>query len=146
MPDNWLRPCRASGCPALTHGTYCDAHMGEAKTQAQAQVKAHDKARGTAARRGYGPRWQKARLAWLARHPLCGDARPDAVLPDVWSCRTRGMVTPGVDVDHIVPHRGDMGLFWSAKNWRTLCRHCHSVKTASEDGGFGNREMERRAG
>jgi len=43
-----------------------------------------------------------------------------------------------VVVDHIIPHRGDLALFWDEKNnWQALCHRCHSRKTAREDGGFG---------
>jgi len=41
-------------------------------------------------------------------------------------------------VDHIKPHRGDKTLFWERSNWQALCKQCHDIKTAKEDGGFGN--------
>jgi len=51
------------------------------------------------------------------------------------------------DVDHIVPHCGDMALFWDVLNWQPLCEACHGRKTAREDGGFGNpRQRQRAAG
>lgn len=32
-----------------------------------------------------------------------------------------------------------MALFWDkVNNWMGLCKPCHSKKTATEDGGFGN--------
>jgi 5-methylcytosine-specific restriction protein A len=31
-----------------------------------------------------------------------------------------------------------MVLFWDRSNWQGLCHPCHSAKTATEDGGFGN--------
>ena len=41
-----------------------------------AEVKrALDRQRPSAARRGYGPRWRRARAAFLARHPLCAACR-----------------------------------------------------------------------
>jgi 5-methylcytosine-specific restriction protein A len=54
-----------------------------------------DRQRPSAARRGYGPRWRRARAAFLARHPLCA------------LCRAQGRVVPATVVDHVVPHRGD---------------------------------------
>lgn len=42
-------------------------------------------------------------------------------------------------VDHVIPHRGDMELFWDSDNWQSMHKQCHDKKTASEDGGFGNR-------
>jgi len=33
-------------------------------------------------------------------------------------------------VDHIVPHRGDMQLFWAAPNHQALCASCSNAKSA----------------
>jgi len=77
--------------------------------------------------RGYGTRWQKARLTFLRRQPLCAE------------CKRRGGVTLARIVDHVIPHRGDQDLFWDTSNWQALCKRCHDTKTAGEDGGFGNR-------
>lgn len=77
----------------------------------------------TAAQRGYGYQWQKARAGYLKKHPLC-----------VY-CERQGRVTPAEVVDHIRPHRGDMGLFWDKDNWQALCKHCHdSIKKQEESG------------
>lgn len=72
----------------------------------------------TAHQRGYGYRWQQASKGWLRSHPLC-----------VY-CEAQGRVTAATDVDHIVPHRGDMVLFWDNTNWQSLCGPCHKAKTA----------------
>jgi hypothetical protein len=41
-----------------------------------------------------------------------------------------------VVVDHIVPHRGDMKLFWDSGNWQSLCKTCHdSFKQRQEKSG-----------
>lgn len=82
--------------------------------------------RKTSSQRGYTYAWQKARLFYLKQNPLCVE------------CAGKGVVEPAVDVDHIVPHGGDKELFWDRSNWQGLCRSCHSKKTATEDGGFGN--------
>ena len=72
-----------------------------------------DDRRGSSAARGYGYRWQQAREAYLRKHPLC---KMHADL---------GRVVPAEVVDHIEPHRGDMGKFWDSKNWQSLCKTCH---------------------
>jgi 5-methylcytosine-specific restriction endonuclease McrA len=72
-----------------------------------------DRQRPSAARRGYGPRWRRARAAYLARHPLC--------VP----CAAAGRLAPATVVDHVVPHRGDPVLFWDERNWQGLCKPCH---------------------
>lgn len=76
--------------------------------------------------RGYGWRWQKARLRFLQENPLC-----------VY-CQRQGRVTAATVVDHITPHRGDMDLFWDSDNWQPLCKHCHdSTKKREEAQGVG---------
>ena len=42
--------------------------------------------------------------------------------------------------DHIVPHKGVWELFISLINLQGVCKVCHDIKTAQEDGGFGNRK------
>ena len=73
----------------------------------------------TTAQRGYGGKWQKARLQFLDQNPLCAQ------------CQRDGCVTPATVVDHIVPHRGNQDLFWNRKNWQALCKACHDLKTSS---------------
>lgn len=53
----------------------------------------------------------------------------------------RNQVTPSTEVDHIVAHKGDMGLFWDQANWQALCKPCHSRKTATEDSGFAKKKV-----
>lgn len=91
---------------------------------AGATVRAPEQRR-TSAQRGYGYKWQQARQGFLARHPLCV------------TCSARSIVRAATEVDHRVPHKGDMNLFWDRDNWQSLCKPCHSAKTAREDGGFG---------
>lgn len=47
-------------------------------------------------------------------------------------CMKRGARTVAREVDHIVPHRGDMSLFVDIENTQSLCKPCHSSKTGSE--------------
>jgi hypothetical protein len=67
---------------------------------AAAVKRALDRERPSAARRGYGSPWRRARAAFLALHPLCA------------ACQALGRVVPAIVVDHVVPHRGDQRLFW----------------------------------
>ncbi len=79
------------------------------------------------AQRGYGARWQKVSRAYLLAHPDCV------------RCEKQGVKTPARVVDHIIPHKGDWRLMWDmVGNWQALCKRCHDVKTATEDGGFGS--------
>ncbi|MDQ3275180.1 MAG: HNH endonuclease, partial [Actinomycetota bacterium] len=80
--------------------------------------------RGSAASRGYGPKWRRARAEFLRAHPLCR------------LCRQARRTTGATVVDHIIPHRGDPKLFWSRSNWQALCKDCHDgAKSASERSG-----------
>lgn len=79
------------------------------------------------AERGYGGRWQRARGQYLRLHPLCvmcANERPPRI-------------TAATVVDHIVPHKGDMVLFWDREsNWQSLCStHHNSDKQAAEKSG-----------
>ena len=84
------------------------------------------KYRGTAHQRGYDYQWRKARVAFLAQHPLCR------------YCEQQGKIVPATVVDHITPHKGDEVLFWdSENNWQSLCKPCHdSIKAREEQGQF----------
>ena len=61
----------------------------------------------------YSYRWQRARLRFLQQHPLC-------VL-----CARRNVIAAANVVDHVVPHRGDLALFWDVANWQSVCKPCH---------------------
>lgn len=123
MPTKPKRPCNKIGCRALTTNTYCDDHKKQRRKQ-------YDQQRGSAAQRGYDARWRKFRRYYLNRHPLCV------------RCQGKGGLTPATIVDHIVPHRGDYRLMWDTDNWQSLCKQCHDIKTATEDGGFGHEQAD----
>jgi len=124
MPRKPKKPCAYPGCPELVEPgqSYCEKH----RKLKQRQV---DKKRGTSAERGYNARWRKARKMFLKRNPLCEE------------CKRNGKITPATVVDHIIPHKGDMNLFWDESNWQALCKTCHDRKTVIENGGFGNIEL-----
>lgn len=120
MPTAPLRPCRGPACPNHTRNGYCPSCRA-------ARERRYEASRGTAAERGYGRAWQRLRLEILARDAyLCQE------------CRRNGHLHPvgkSGHVDHIVPKaRGGTD---SPANLETLCRRCHSRKTAREDGRWG---------
>jgi len=80
-------------------------------------TKQADQRREGSHERGYGRRWRNAALRYLDQHPLCVE------------CQRQGKVTAAQCVDHIIPHRGEYGLFWDERNWQALCNSCHGVKT-----------------
>ncbi len=83
------------------------------KAQTRRMVATSDERRGTSASRGYGSRWQKARATFLARNPLC------------CCCKANDRIVEATVVDHVIPHRGDMVLFWRSDLWQGLCNDCH---------------------
>lgn len=114
MPTSARTPCRAPACAALATGNgYCDAHEG-------LRWRESDRHRPHATARGYDNAWSKARAAFLRKHPLCQ-------CDDCAEGRKR--LRLATVVDHIVPHRGDMTLFWDSSNWQTLAKRCHDRKT-----------------
>ena len=52
----------------------------------------------------------------MAMHPVCQQCGRAA----------------STDLDHIMPHRGDVNLFWDPDNMQALCKQCHDAKTANE--------------
>lgn len=121
MPYAPPHPCAHPGCPALVErGRRC---CPEHERQEQQRA---DAGRGTAAQRGYGSWWQRARAIFLKEHPLCAE------------CERQGRLTRATVVDHKIPHKGNPRLLRDKKNWQSLCGPCHNRKTAREDGGFGN--------
>ncbi len=83
--------------------------------------------RATAQERGYTARWQRASKAYLNEHPCC----------ECEECKRTGAVVEATVVDHVIPHRGDMELFWDEANWCAMSKPHHDRKTATRDGGFG---------
>lgn len=120
MPTAALHPCAFSRCPALVGlgVRYCPTHEKVARVADQQR-------RGTAAERGYGARWQRARLVFLGANPLC--------LP--CSKKSPPQVTAATVVDHIKDHKGDQQLFWDTKNWQPSCQPCHDARTDAGDFG-----------
>jgi 5-methylcytosine-specific restriction protein A len=110
MPWKNEQPCVEPGCGILSDQSRCEKHRKQA-------MRDYEERRGSAYSRGYTKRWSAAAKAWLRQHPLCV---------------TCGQ--PAKEVDHIIPHKEDMTLFWDFNNWQSLCHECHSRKTATEDG------------
>jgi len=63
--------------------------------------------------RGYGSRWQRARLGFLVRHPLCAIAALE------------GRMVAAEVVDHWYPHRGLKWLFWTRALWVPMTKAWH---------------------
>lgn len=62
----------------------------------------------------YGRKWRAARASYLKLNPLCVEHKK------------QGLIVAATVVDHIIPHRMNMELFWNKNNWQSLCAQCHS--------------------
>lgn len=67
----------------------------------------------------YGGKWQRESQAFLAR-------------PENRLCAC-GCGQPATVVDHRIPHRGDLKLFWSRSNWQPLAKVCHDRDKQREE-------------
>lgn len=117
---NQKTPCSYNKCPNLVGSgyLYCSQH-------GSIIIKQYDKDRGSSTKRGYNSRWRKARLIYWGEHPLCVE------------CLKENKIIEATVIEHIVPHKGDMVLFWDESNWQSLCKSCHDRKTVRQDGGLG---------
>lgn len=116
MPVAAPRPCLHPGCRQYaSQRGYCAEHQKDRQQ--------YDDRRGNSAQRGYGAEWRRARAAFLRANSLCA------------YCMKENKVVSATVVDHIVPHKGDMTLFWDKTNWQPLCKPCHDRKTRTEDMG-----------
>lgn len=115
-----LHKCNKAGCNKLTAERYCEIHKN--------LNYGYDQQRKSSCKRGYGRAWQKSSKTFLLNHPFCA------------RCLQKNIHTKSIVVDHIVPHKGNQKLFWDKNNWQPLCKQCHDIKTATEDGGFGRRQ------
>lgn len=130
MPVAPRKPCRI--CGQLSNGAYCEKHQRKKQEEVKFERIKYDKERGTSASRGYGSRWSKTAKLYREKNPLCV------------MCEAKGKLTIAQCVDHIIPvvDKNDL-LFWDESNWQSLCLSHHSEKTAKEDGGLGNKKVDR---
>lgn len=98
----------------VLYGTRCPCKVAVSRER----HRRHDANRPSARERGYNGAWDDARRVFLASHPSCA------------FCGYTDTV-----VDHIIPHRGDMLLFWDRTNWQALCKPCHDRRKQRVEAG-----------
>jgi 5-methylcytosine-specific restriction protein A len=125
MPPRPHRVCKFPGCKRLNQDIsgFCEVHREEGLAREEDRLRAvkrkADAKRGTAHQRGYSEAWRRAREGFLRKHPLCVE------------CLKFGIYMPATVVDHSVPHKGDMDIFWDSSLWVPLCKRHHDAKTRS---------------
>lgn len=110
MPKRPLRPCSMPGCPELVTSGACPAH------QRPGPKKSGDPFYSSKP-------WRALRARRLRLSPFCS-----------CGCQRRADT-----VDHIKPRRLHPELELDLANTQSFYSRCHNRKTASQDGGFGNR-------
>jgi hypothetical protein len=65
----------------------------------------------------HSARWYAVKAEVRAEQPLCDE------------CEQEGRVVAWTDLDHTIPHGGDLRLFWDRNNLRGKCAMHHSRKT-----------------
>ena len=115
MPSKQLRPCKHAGCPELTRDPsgYCDSHRTDANERDRY-------CRGNASSRGYDSRWNRFRIQYLKRHPLCVDCMN----------AQQAQYIPAKEIHHIKKLKECPELKYSESNLMALCHTCHSKRTA----------------
>ena len=68
----------------------------------------------------YSRRWKRLRQMFIRYNPLC------------INCKDNDIIKEGEIIDHIKPVSEDIDGMYVWKNLQTLCRPCHSIKTAKE--------------
>lgn len=108
-------------------GTFC-AEPGCAAIVAHGRCPAH--ARPSRHAQGYGGTWSRRARRFRERYPLCGQ-RPNGQAPVLSRCYDERRITLAFQVDHVIPHRGNLALFWDeVGNWQSLCASCGARKSA----------------
>ena len=124
MPNKPKRLCKHPGCNQLIDTTYCSTHQ-QLHIQKRRDYDINS-------RQSYHDwysckRWRLLRMHWLKCNPLCVE------------CSKNHRLVPATVVDHIVPHKGKQSMFYDTNNLQSLCKQCHDIKTARDNGGFGNK-------
>lgn len=123
------KPCRNKFCRHTTNSKsgFCPDCEPQFQKKQKAIKKKYDTRRNPEVKKWTNSaRYQKERKFFKQKNPFCA------------KCSTLKKPVIANILDHIQPHKGDYRLFWDQTNWQMLCKRCHDVKTASEDGGFGN--------
>jgi 5-methylcytosine-specific restriction enzyme A len=107
-----LHVCPEPGCVELVKAgsRYCVRHT---------RLSRPEDVRKSSHRRGYDRTWRRVRDAFLDAHPDCVECGAAAT-----------------EVDHALALKDGGTHDWD--NLRSVCKRCHSRKTAKVDGAFGN--------
>ena len=103
-----MRYCAQPGCPTLVQAGRCTTHRRD-QERYRPNVDIRKLYRT--------PRWSELRKRKQDEAPFCVD------------CEKEGKTRVWTELDHEVPHRGDLSLFWDYSNLSGRCREHHQSKT-----------------
>jgi len=129
MPKAPPKPCNYPGCPSYQEPGYpfCDKHIIIKAREHYSRRKVEGRLSSQIGWYGTN-RWKRLRSVHLSEYPLCKH------------CDDNGLIVPATEVDHRIPHKGNYESFFDPRNLQSLCKSCHSRKTALEDSGFVKRK------
>src|SRR5205814_1348017 len=90
-----------------------NSHRAE---EVQANQRAYNRRRGSAASRGYDSRWDRYSEAYRRAHPLCA------------RCEAKGLIVAVEVVGHIVPVPPSDPRFLEPHNHIALCQQCNAIQ------------------
>lgn len=139
MPLLPLHPCSGPVCKGKT--------LVRGRSYCLPCARALEQRRGSSHERGYDNRWNKYRVNWLHRFPLCGMRLDGQRHAEHSRCTRDGRAVAAIQVDHIKPIQ-EGGLMWDPSNHQSLCEGCGARKSQSEGQARRNqgRTSEKRGG
>ena len=113
--------CCKGGCgrSAVPGKDYCEKHIA---MQGQKDKRKMFTKRGKSSQYHHlyeTSEWRKRRAMFLKKYPRC------------FICGA-----PATIADHIIPHRGDLTLFYDDNNLQPMCQRCHFRKTMKGNANF----------
>lgn len=112
--------CKKNGCmrTALDGKDYCGRHTD---LEGKRRVFTQRGKSGKYHKLYESALWRRTSKEFLKKYPVC------------FICGK-----PARIADHIVPHRGNIELFYDESNLQPMCWSCHSRKTFRENNNFNN--------
>lgn len=113
--------CCKNGCgrAAISGKDFCQKHISMQEQRNNRQMFTKRGKSGQYHQLYESVEWRKRRALFLKKYPVC------------FICGAKATIA-----DHIIPHRGDLTLFFDDNNLQPMCQRCHSRKTMKENNNF----------
>lgn len=119
--------CAKAGCgrSAVPGKDYCEKHIAMQSQKDKRKIFTKRGKSGQYHSLYESSEWRKRRAMFLKKYPRC------------FICGA-----PATIADHIIPHRGDLTLFYDDNNLQPMCQRCHSRKTMKENANFNKKSPQ----